>query len=164
MFEQLLGLSAVQTVLWFKTNNHRELGVWGEVDKDFSVVPAGGVFLTLTVSFKRPVKHLCVLLGTSTWKILYPLSFLCSSRQSPKSQTKSLDFVLVDGGLIHAWQERGAQRVLISLLPFLSPPNPFYHSFTPYHPSLLYLLPLFGFKPFLSVFDASLQSCKQLGG
>lgn len=53
------------------------------MDEDLSVVPAGGVVLTLTVSLKRPVKHLCVLLGTPTWKILYPLSFMCPSRQAP---------------------------------------------------------------------------------
>lgn len=42
------------------------------MNEDISVVPAGGVVLTLTVNFKGPVKHLCVLLGTPTWKILYP--------------------------------------------------------------------------------------------
>lgn len=53
------------------------------MDEDILVVLAGGVVLTLTVSFKRPVKHLCVLLGTPTWKILYPLSFMCPSRPAP---------------------------------------------------------------------------------
>lgn len=53
------------------------------MDEDISVIPAGGSVLTLIVSFKQPVKHLCVLLGTPTWKILCPLSFMCPSRQAP---------------------------------------------------------------------------------